>query len=216
MENLGEFEPFCELDLESQKALARIATLKKYKKKEIIFYEEDEVREIYFLIKGSVKIYKVDRFDSEVFFGISTKGLLNDCDDAKKIVSFMNVECVEDSLVACFGVEGLQAVFDSYPQILKMFFKEAFKRIKVFENVVLRELIFDSTAKVAYSLYSDLDEFNTHKKQENAAFLNIQPETLSRILKKLHRDNIIKTNQAGKIEILDLHKLQMIFKQDAK
>ena len=97
-----------------------------------------------------------------------------------------------------------------------MFFKEAFKRIKVFENVVLRELIFDSTAKVAYSLYSDLDEFNTHKKQENAAFLNIQPETLSRILKKLHRDNIIKTNQAGKIEILDLHKLQMIFKQDAK
>ncbi|EES89330.1 Crp/Fnr family transcriptional regulator [Helicobacter canadensis] len=216
MENLGEFEPFCELDLESQEALSKIAILKNYKKKEIIFYEEDEVREIYFLIKGSVKIYKVDRFDNEVFFGISTKGLLNDYDDTKDLVSFMNVECMEDSLVACFDIEGLRVVFDSHPQILKMFFKEALKRIKVFENVVLKELIFDSTAKVAYSLYYDLEEFNTHKKQENAAFLNIQPETLSRILKKMHRDNVIETNQAGKIEILDQHKLQMIFKQDTR
>ena len=55
-----------------------------------------------------------------------------------------------------------------------------------------------------------------HKKQENAAFLNIQPETLSRILKKLHRDGVIQTNSLGKIEILDSQRLQMIFKQEAK
>ncbi len=212
MENLGEFEPFCHLDGESQNALSEIASFKSFSKQEIIFYEEDETKEVYFLIQGGVKIYKVDRFDSEVFLGIFTRGLLNDCSSEERLVSFVNVECLEDSLVVCFDVEKLCAVFDSYPKILKMFFDEALKRIKVFESVIQKELIFDSTAKIAYSLYCDLEEFNTHKKQENAAFLNIQPETLSRILKKLHRDGVIETNQAGKIEILDRQKLQMIFK----
>lgn len=216
MENLAEFEPFCHLDRESQNALSKIAIFKTFSKQEIIFYEEDETPEICFLLKGEVKIYKVSRFDSEVFLGISTRGLLNDCSGGERLVSFVNVECLEDSLVVCFEAQKLRTIFDSYPKILKMFFEEGLERIKILEGVIQRELIFDSTAKVAYSLHYDLEEFNTHKKQENAAFLNIQPETLSRILKKLHRDGVIQTNQAGKIEILDAQKLQMIFKQDIK
>ena len=110
----------------------------------------------------------------------------------------------------------MRLLFEKSPQILKLFFEESLKRVGVLEEIVQRELVFDSTAKIAYSLYSDLEEFNMHKKQENAAFLNIQPETLSRILKKLHRDGVIQTNSLGKIEILDSQRLQMIFKQEAK
>ncbi|WP_416830303.1 helix-turn-helix domain-containing protein [Helicobacter ganmani] len=42
----------------------------------------------------------------------------------------------------------------------------------------------------------------------------MQPETLSRTLKKLHRDNILLTNKQGKIEIINPQKLHNIFKQD--
>ena len=214
MEELESYHPFCNLNQDSLRDLKAIVHFKNYKKQEIVFYEEDKVHDIYFLLEGAVKAYKVDRFDNEIFFGIFKNGLLNDCKD--KMATFVNIECLEDSLIACFECDKLRLLFEKSPQILKLFFEESLKRVGVLEEIVQRELVFDSTAKIAYSLYSDLEEFNMHKKQENAAFLNIQPETLSRILKKLHRDGVIQTNSLGKIEILDSHRLQMIFKQEAK
>lgn len=216
MEELESYHPFCNLNKDSLGDLKAIVHFKNYKKQEIVFYEEDKVSDIYFLLEGAVKAYKVDRFDNEIFFGIFKNGLLNDCKDKDKMATFVNIECLEDSLIACFESDKLRLLFEKSPQILKLFFEESLKRVGVLEEIVQRELVFDSTAKIAYSLYSDLEEFNMHKKQENAAFLNIQPETLSRILKKLHRDGVIQTNSLGKIEILDSQRLQMIFKQEAK
>lgn len=216
MEELESYHPFCNLNQDSLGDLKAIVHFKYYKKQEIVFYEEDKVSDIYFLLEGAVKAYKVDRFDNEIFFGIFKNGLLNDCKDKDKMATFVNIECLEDSLIACFESDKLRLLFEKSPQILKLFFEESLKRVGVLEEIVQRELVFDSTAKIAYSLYSDLEEFNMHKKQENAAFLNIQPETLSRILKKLHRDGVIQTNSLGKIEILDSQRLQTIFKQEAK
>lgn len=216
MEELEFYHPFCNLNKDSLRDLKAVVHFKNYKKQEIVFYEEDKVSDIYFLLEGAVKAYKVDRFDNEIFFGIFKNGLLNDCKDKDKMATFVNIECLEDSLIACFESDKLRLLFEKSPQILKLFFEESLKRVGVLEEIVQRELVFDSTAKIAYSLYSDLEEFNMHKKQENAAFLNIQPETLSRILKKLHRDGVIQTNSLGKIEILDSQRLQMIFKQEAK
>ena len=216
MEELEFYHPFCNLNQDSLRDLKAVVHFKNYKKQEIVFYEEDKVSDIYFLLEGAVKAYKVDRFDNEIFFGIFKNGLLNDCKDKDKMATFVNIECLEDSLIACFESDKLRLLFEKSPQILKLFFEESLKRVGVLEEIVQRELVFDSTAKIAYSLYSDLEEFNMHKKQENAAFLNIQPETLSRILKKLHRDGVIQTNALGKIEILDSQRLQMIFKQEAK
>ena len=216
MEELEFYHPFCNLNKDSLRDLKAVVHFKNYKKQEIVFYEEDKVYDIYFLLEGAVKAYKVDRFDNEIFFGIFKNGLLNDCKDKDKMATFVNIECLEDSLIACFESDRLRLLFEKSPQILKLFFEESLKRVGVLEEIVQRELVFDSTAKIAYSLYSDLEEFNMHKKQENAAFLNIQPETLSRILKKLHRDGVIQTNSLGKIEILDSQRLQMIFKQEAK
>lgn len=216
MEELEFYHPFCNLNQDSLRDLKAVVHFKNYNKQEIVFYEEDKVYDIYFLLEGAVKAYKVDRFDNEIFFGIFKNGLLNDCKDKDKMATFVNIECLEDSLIACFESDKLRLLFEKSPQILKLFFEESLKRVGVLEEIVQRELVFDSTAKIAYSLYSDLEEFNMHKKQENAAFLNIQPETLSRILKKLHRDGVIQTNSLGKIEILDSQRLQMIFKQEAK
>ncbi|WP_304400086.1 Crp/Fnr family transcriptional regulator, partial [Helicobacter rodentium] len=131
-----------------------------------------------------------------------------------KLISFANIECMQDSIVACFDGEKFTKLLESNPRLLTLFFKEAQKKIALFEEVIQKNLIFDSTAKIAYALYFDLDKFNAHKKQDNAIFLNIQPETLSRTLKKLHRDNILITNKQGKIEIINPQKLYNIFKQD--
>lgn len=58
---------------------------------------------------------------------------------------------------------------------------------------------------------SDLKMFNSLKRQDVSFMLHIQPETLSRVLKKLSRDGIIEIENQ-KIEIKDKIALNSIFK----
>ena len=77
--------------------------------------------------------------------------------------------------------------------------------------LVNRELVFDATAKVAFMLKQDLAMFNKLKRQEVSFMLHIQPETLSRVLKKLSREGIINIEN-GYVAIEDNEKLISIFK----
>ena len=216
MEVLEEFYPLSSLPKEEISALKEIMWIKRYQKGELILYEEEKISSLYFLLQGEAKIYKVNRFDGEIFLGFLKEGFLIDYKQDFKTKSFANVECKVESLVACFEAEKFNILLGDYPKILQVFFKELLKKMTLYEELIRRELVFDSTAKVAYALKFHLKDFNIHRKNESAAFLNIQPETLSRILKKLHREGIIQTNKVGKIEILDEDKLQMIFKQDIR
>ncbi|MDE5602666.1 MAG: Crp/Fnr family transcriptional regulator [Helicobacter sp.] len=216
MEVLESFAPFCFLSKEEILALKEIVRLKRYQKGELILYEEERISSLYFLLQGEVRIYKVNRFDGEIFLGLLKQGFLIDYKQGINAKSFANAECKVESLVASFDAEKFNHLLKVYPKISQAFFKELLKKIALYEELIQRELVFDSTAKIAYALKFHLKDFNIYKKNENAAFLNIQPETLSRILKKLHREGIIRTNKIGKIEILDEDKLQMIFKQDIR
>ena len=80
--------------------------------------------------------------------------------------------------------------------------------------VVNRELVFDATAKVAYMLRNDFKMFNSLKRQDVSFMLHIQPETLSRVLKKLKRSKIIDTDNSG-IIILDNGMLTNIYKGES-
>lgn len=211
METLKDFVPFNTLEREPKEALEKITRLKHYKKNEMICYEEDKCEEVYFLLQGEVRLYKVNRFGGEVVLGLLNQGLLVDYKGEAEPMAFANLECKEESLVACFKVSSLFELMRIYPQIMALFLNESLKKLNMFEKLIKQELIFDSTAKIAYFLHCNLFEFNRQKKNENASFLNIQPETLSRILKKLHREGIITTNQDGKIEILDDEKLRAIY-----
>ena len=78
------------------------------------------------------------------------------------------------------------------------------------QGIVNRELVFDATAKVAFMLNNDLNMFNKLKRQEVSFMLHIQPETLSRVLKRLKRNNIIDI-VSSKIIILDRNQLSSTF-----
>jgi CRP/FNR family transcriptional regulator len=63
-------------------------------------------------------------------------------------------------------------------------------------------------------LSDDLKMFNTLKRQEVSFMLHIQPETLSRVLKKLKRGEIIGVENSNLI-ILDQEKLNKIFQGES-
>ena len=72
-------------------------------------------------------------------------------------------------------------------------------------------MVFDATAKVAFMLSQDLEMFNRLKRQEVSFMLHIQPETLSRVLKRLSRNEIIQVD-LGTVKITNNEALVSIFR----
>jgi CRP/FNR family transcriptional regulator len=115
---------------------------------------------------------------------------------------YSNAEFVEDTLLLSIEQEEFKRIFFDNPAIFHALFKECVMMVKRYECIINRDIVFDGTAKVAHMLINDINSINKLKKHEIAYMLHIQPETLSRILKKLERNSAIMI-QKGEIKILD-------------
>ena len=61
-----EIELFKELTKEEMKQLFKISSFKQYKKNNILFFEGDKPQQLFLLLDGIVKVYKVDTKGSEI------------------------------------------------------------------------------------------------------------------------------------------------------
>ena len=213
-QNINNIPFFSSLNDTTLEELSKIAKIKKFFFGDILFYEKDQQNDIFYLINGSIKFYKVDRFDSEIFlYKITSNTLVFDiskfCDE--HIIScYANAEFTEDSEVLIFDKIKFKELLYSNEELMKIVMKESFRMIQQLQCIISRDVVFDGTAKVAHMLVNDLKNFNTFKKHETAYILHIQPETLSRILKKLTRNGIIEIEK-NCVKILNIDELREIY-----
>jgi len=202
------------LDDDVLEKLSQIATLKKHVSSDVLFYEKDSQNEIFYLVEGAIKFYKVDRFDNEIFlYKIISNSIIFDiskfCEE--HVVScYANAEFLEDSKVLNFNNIKFRELMQTNQDFMKIVLKESFRMIQQLQCIISRDVVFDGTAKVAHMLVNDLRNFNALKKHEIAYMLHIQPETLSRILKKLTRNEIIEIEK-NCVKILNLDELREIY-----
>ena len=194
--------------------LSNFSFISKYEKDSILFYETDLKTNLLFLVNGLIKIYKYDKFDNEIFlYHIYSNSLISELSNinTNEIYCFSNASFIEDSVVLSIDFLKLQEHFLNNNLLVKELMNSLLKKTNQLQSLVNRELVFDATAKVAYMLVSDLNMFNKLKRQDVSFMLHIQPETLSRVLKKLSRDNIIEIENQQVI-IKDEIALNSIFK----
>ena len=194
--------------------LSNFSFISKYEKDSILFYETDLKTNLLFLVNGLIKIYKYDKFDNEIFlYHIYSNSLISELSNlnTNEIFCFSNASFIEDSVVLSIDFLKLQEHFLNNNLLVKELMNSLLKKTNQLQSLVNRELVFDATAKVAYMLVSDLKMFNNLKRQDVSFMLHIQPETLSRVLKKLSRDNIIEIENQQVI-IKDEIALNSIFK----
>ncbi|MDR2151439.1 MAG: Crp/Fnr family transcriptional regulator [Helicobacteraceae bacterium] len=192
---------FSSLDEADKSRLFQVLKTKQLQDGEILFYENATIDRVYFLVSGSVKSYKVNRFHNEIFlFRQNTAGLITLYTPFSfKSLSqfFSNLESIGTSLVASIERDQVDNLCVSAPNIGKLFFQMFADRLLILQNIITRDMVYDSIAKVAYTIDKKPEEFKTYKKQEVAYMLNIQPETLSRILGRLKSEKVVVEEKRG-------------------
>lgn len=191
-----------------------ISKITSYAKNSVLYYENDTNNKIFFLISGLIKVYKIDKYENEIFlYYIYKNSMISELttlsDNA--IHCFSNAEFMEESVVLEVDFLKFKQEFLSKNILNNEFINEILLKTHQLHCVVNRELVFDATAKVAFALANDLEMFNSHKRHEVSFMLHIQPETLSRVLNKLKRSSIIETENTN-IVILDREMLARIYK----
>lgn len=213
-QSIRSLDFFENLSDEQIDVLSNFSFISKYEKDSILFYETDLKTNLLFLVSGLIKIYKYDKFDNEIFlYHIYSNSLISELSNlnTNEIFCFSNASFIEDSVVLSIDFLKLQEHFLNNNLLVKELMNSLLKKTNQLQSLVNRELVFDATAKVAYMLVSDLNMFNKLKRQDVSFMLHIQPETLSRVLKKLSRDNIIEVENQQVI-IKDEIALNSIFK----
>ncbi|QOY54133.1 Crp/Fnr family transcriptional regulator [Candidatus Sulfurimonas marisnigri] len=204
---------FDSLNSEMLNIIDSISRVVKYPKNSILYYENDTNNKIFFLVSGLLKVYKIDKFENEIFlYNIHKNSLISELTtlDNNIIHCFSNAEFMEDSTILEVDFLEFKAQFLSKNILNTEFINEILSKTQQLHCVVNRELVFDATAKVAFTLCDDLEMFNTLKRTEVSFMLHIQPETLSRVLKKLKRSSIINIENSI-VTILDKKLLQNIY-----
>ncbi|PAF48249.1 hypothetical protein BKH41_05920 [Helicobacter sp. 12S02232-10] len=193
--------------------------IKSYPKDFILFYEGQKIEQFLFLLSGAVSIDKFDRFGNKKYlYSIHSThddhddfSLINDI-DFEEIKTFGNASILEDSEILSIDAKKLLEAAKREVTFFQNLTKQIIFKNQILNQIINRDIIFDAMAKLAYMLDKYLYRFNSTQRQEIAHQLNIQPETLSRILKKLKQDEIIGTDDGGNVTIVDKIRLQEIYK----
>lgn len=215
VEKLKNIPLFHSLNNDEMELLASISKVELYPKGHTIFYEKEKLDYIYFLVKGTVKLYKVDRFDSEIFLNRLEENsfiytVSNLCVENDPLGVFYSVEALDECQILLIDVKKFKSLFLTKPEIMKGILQESYQSILQLQYILNRDIVYDGMAKVAYKISNEIDIFNNMKKHEVAYCLHLQPETLSRILKKMVRTGLIEM-QNGKVKVKNIEELKNIY-----
>ena len=180
---------------------------------DMLYYERESDESLHYIINGSVKFYKVDRYDNEIFlYQCGSDTLIFDIEkmcESGCFICFSNAEFSLDSIVLSFDAVAFKQIMSASSQLMQRILKESFKTISSLQCVINRDVVFDGAAKVAHMIATELNTFNSLKKHEIAYMLHIQPETPSRILKKLARNELMSMDK-NMVVIQNLEELTKI------
>jgi len=214
MIELKDIPLFSKLNEEALRELKSNMIVHKYEKNSVVFYEGEEKEYLHVLLDGVVRLYKTSPKNTQIHMHNFTAPEL--------IAIFVTFEQMPFPATCEFltdGVIGLIPMEYIYASLTDVDFSLALinalsRRMKMLAELLHKETIFSSEAKIADIISTKPTLFGHFKNNEIASMLNMTPETLSRILTKLKKANIIEMKHHV-IKILDMKALENIIQTNS-
>jgi len=209
MDRIRNVSCFSKLNDEQLEKLKKISVIKKYKAKEILFYEGDAPIYLYVLLQGTLKVYKTNHKGQQIFLHqFYPGGLVAELANFENIPYPATAEFMSDSEVLRIDYKALEQDFFKNPEISFEIIKSLIAKHKILIDVIQKEVILTADAKVAKFILENEELFKTLKNTQVASILNLTPETLSRTLSKFKSSGLIELDEKHNIRVLSSEKLE--------
>lgn len=185
---LSKYTPITE---ELEQAIAENTFIKQFKKGTILLKEGDVSNECYFILNGCIRTYIIkDGIEKTIEF-YTEEHVVTPISYGKPILSGYCIVCAEDTIVSIGNPKLEKETFKKYPQL------ESLSRI-IAEVIMTKQQASFAEFKTSSpeERYLDLlktrpDLYQRFPQHQIASYLNIKPESLSRIRKRiLHKKEI--------------------------
>jgi len=208
IEKLQKLNLFKMLDEHELESMAEICSLKMLTRDNVLFYEGELPQYFYLLLQGNLKLYKTDLKGNEIVIHYFTQ--------ASFIAEMASLESIKFPATAIVMSEEVEVLLIDKEKFLKIlqedaqfsfnFIKSMTLKVKHLELVINRNMVYDAMTKVCSFIEENPQYVVIAKNKEIANFLNMAPETLSRILSKLRKLEIIDKKNV----VLDHEKLKAL------
>ena len=213
LRSIGAFANISEGSLESLEAITKLRYIEK---NGILHYEGEYIESAYFLARGKVEVYEMDKNDNELFLcyvdsHLSDGRLINAFGTFAPYEANASVRGVEPSEIVLLDLQQLHQLVTKNIEISNAILSEVMNRMITFKNFINFNEIYDSTSRVAYILGTSLKYFNQVQRQTIAHELNFKLETLSRILQKMMTQGLIAKDEHGDVYIKDKQAFEALY-----
>ncbi len=212
---IGKIELFGGLQDKQIQSLAQIAIEKKYQKNQMIFTQGDKGEGFYIIISGQVRIFRISPDGKE-----QTIHLVGAGEPFGEVAVFSEgsypaySDALKESDLLFFPRDRFLALVKSDPSLSLKMLADLSKRLRELVAKVEELTLKDVPARLATYLILESERNDNSEivnleisKSQLANLLGTIPETLSRILTRMVRDDIIAFTTARSIRILNRERL---------
>ncbi|MCK9336508.1 MAG: Crp/Fnr family transcriptional regulator [Arcobacteraceae bacterium] len=206
---LQNIKYFASFDDYSFERLSSISFTKRLVNGEILFYEGDEPRYIYYLIKGHLKVLKSQGDLKQVYIHTMCPGML-----VAEITMFDDIlypatsEAIGECEVLAINKNDFIKDFLNDPSLLREMLKSLSIKVKYLMMSIEFETTLTTEVKIAKFIINHQNEISKIKHKDIAMELNSTPETISRILKKFVTNSFLE--KSNPITIKNLQGLRIL------
>lgn len=209
LSKISFFKNFSESELDE---LAKISIHKSYDKDEMLFMEGENSKYLHLLIKGNVKIYKTNAKGGELFMHKLTPiNFIAELANFENIPFPASARFLNSGEVIKIDFYELKSKFLTKPDFVLALLQGLSQKLIYLSDLVHNEMILSAEAKLAKLICEQNELFKNIKHNQLASFINLAPETFSRILAKFKNDGLIEINADKSIKINNLEYLKSLY-----
>lgn len=201
-------EIFSHLSPKQLQQLEHISLMRHYESNEIIFYQGDASKYFHFLLQGEVSVYKSNDTETLEVHRFRAPSMIAEVATLKSLPFPASAETLSPCTILKIAKVPFIDLLHNDAGLSISMMTSLMNKIGTLERAIEHLSAPDTMSKIVRLMMEQPQLFSTLKGTQIAKKLSISPETLSRNLSKLKKENLISHQPHKYFEILNTIELQ--------